>query len=160
VGLHGFADFLLWPCALLAVLAAVYTAFLFAQAKGRDFWQNPLLSIHLLAHALLAGSAVWLLIDGGAESRLSLVTALLFSLVTLFAEIFTTPPTADAHRAMHWIIGKPMGIWFWVFGFGIGHVLPLILLWSGNEGAYTALLALGGLFVIEWLWVLAPQHVP
>ena len=43
----------------LAVVAAVYTAFLFAQAKGRDFWQNPLLSVHLLAHALLAGSAVW-----------------------------------------------------------------------------------------------------
>jgi hypothetical protein len=37
--------------------------------------------------------------------------------------------------------------------------LPLILLWSG-VGAIAALFALGGLFVIEWLWVLAPQHVP
>jgi len=54
-GAIALADILLWPGAILAVFAAVYTAFLFAQAKGRDFWQNPLLSVHLLAHALLAG---------------------------------------------------------------------------------------------------------
>src|SRR5262249_44707962 len=52
------AEILLWPGAALAIVAAVYTAFLFAQAKGRDFWQNPLFSVHLLAHALLAGGAV------------------------------------------------------------------------------------------------------
>jgi len=33
----------LWGSALLAVVVAIYTAFLFAQAKGRDFWQSPLL---------------------------------------------------------------------------------------------------------------------
>jgi hypothetical protein len=108
---------------------------------------------------MLAGSAVWLIVDGGSESRVSLIAALIFSMVTLFAEILTTPPTADAHRAMHWIIGKPMGGWFWIGGLGIGHLLPLIMLWSG-VGTIAALLALGGLFVIEWLWVLSPQHVP
>ena len=44
-----------WP------LTAVYTAFLFAQAKGRDLWQNPLFSMHLLAHAVLGAGATWLL---------------------------------------------------------------------------------------------------
>jgi len=34
--------------ALVAVIVAVYTAFLFAQAKGRDFWQSPTLAIHML----------------------------------------------------------------------------------------------------------------
>ena len=63
----GFADILLWPGASLARSPAVYTAFLFAQAKGRDFWQNPLLSVHLLAHALLAGSAVWVIVDFVAD---------------------------------------------------------------------------------------------
>src|SRR6266545_4894592 len=33
----------------LAALAAVYTAYLFAQAKARDLWQSPLLPAHLLA---------------------------------------------------------------------------------------------------------------
>jgi Fe-S-cluster-containing dehydrogenase component/formate-dependent nitrite reductase membrane component NrfD len=162
------SDLLLWPGATLAVIAAVYTAFLFAQAKGRDFWQNPLLSIHLIAHALLAGSAVWLLIDlaslGGtfAAARLCLMSALAISATTLLAEIVTTPPTSDAHRAMHWIIGKPMGQWFWLGGVVCGHVLPFLLLAANltSFGAIAAILALAGLYVIEWLWVLAPQHVP
>src|SRR2546425_189530 len=41
VGASGLADLLLWPAAMLAIPTAVYTAFLFAQAKGRDLWQNP-----------------------------------------------------------------------------------------------------------------------
>src|SRR3984893_10565780 len=44
----------------LAVLSAVYTAYLFAQAKARDMWQNPLLPPHFLIQALLAGSAALL----------------------------------------------------------------------------------------------------
>ena len=168
VNAPALAEILVWPGAALAVVAAVYTAFLFAQAKGRDFWQNPLLSLHLLAHALLAGSAVWLLADAvlfsepSASARLSLTCTLIFSMVTILAEILTTPPTTDAHLALRWIVGRPMGRWFWGGGLGVGHVLPLILLVTGFPGAgvIAAVAALAGLFVIEWLWVLAPQHVP
>jgi hypothetical protein len=44
----------------------------------------------------------------------------------------------------------------------VGHVLPLVLLMAGvpGVGVVAAVAALAGLFVIEWLWVLAPQHVP
>lgn len=162
------ADILIWPGAMFAVVGAVYTAFLFAQAKGRDFWQNPLLSVHLLAHALMAGSAVWVLIDTiqlgepTVAARWSLMGTLVFSAVSLFGEILTMPPTTDAHMAMKWILQKPMGDWFWYGGLGVGHVLPLLLLASGVSGlgAVAAVLALAGLYVIEWLWVLAPQQVP
>jgi Fe-S-cluster-containing dehydrogenase component/formate-dependent nitrite reductase membrane component NrfD len=162
------AEVLLWPGGFLAILAAVYTAFLFAQAKGRDFWQNPLLSVHLLAHALLAGGAVWLVVEviAGDESsntsRMFLIATLVFSLVALLAEILTTPPTTDAHRALEWIVGRPMGRWFWGAGIGVGHVLPLALLATGISAAavVAAVAALFGLFVIERLWVLAPQQVP
>ena len=47
-------------------MTAVYTAYLFAQAKARDLWQNPLLPPHLLVQALAVGAArcvpfaVWL----------------------------------------------------------------------------------------------------
>ena len=34
-------------------LTAVYTAWLFAQAKARDLWQSPLLPPHLAAQAAL-----------------------------------------------------------------------------------------------------------
>jgi len=46
---------------VLALLAAVYTAFLFAQAKGRDFWQSPMLGLHMIIHSLMAGMAVFLI---------------------------------------------------------------------------------------------------
>src|SRR6266508_606848 len=55
---------LLWAAAVpglpLAALAAVYTAYLFAQVKACDLWQNPLLPAHLLVQACLAGSAALL----------------------------------------------------------------------------------------------------
>ncbi|HYV35847.1 MAG TPA: 4Fe-4S dicluster domain-containing protein [Gemmataceae bacterium] len=167
-GADAIRDILLWPGAVLAVFSAVYTAFLFAQAKGRDFWQNPLLSLHLLAHALLAGSAVWLLAEvfwGGEVSSaasLALAGTLIFSLIALTAEIFTMPPTTDARMALDWIIHKPMGRWFWGVGIAVGHVLPLALLATGVGvlGALAAFAALAGLYVVEWLWVQAPQTVP
>ena len=42
----------------LSVGTAVYTAYLFAQAKARDLWQNPLLPPHLFFQAILLGAAV------------------------------------------------------------------------------------------------------
>ncbi len=167
-GADALASALMWPGAMLAILAAVYTAFLFAQAKGRDFWQNPLLCVHLLAHALLAAGVLWLLADllfgteiSGAP-RLFLISTLIFSLVTILAEIFTTPPTTDARMALDWITGRPMGRWFWGMGMGVGHVLPLALLAMSHLGLHivAAVLPLAGLYVIERLWVLAPQKVP
>jgi hypothetical protein len=63
---------------------------------------------------------------------------------------------------MDWIVGKERGRWFWGAGIGVGHLLPLALLATGlgPAGIVAALAALTGLFVIEWLWVLAPQQVP
>ncbi|HEU5226433.1 MAG TPA: 4Fe-4S dicluster domain-containing protein, partial [Ktedonobacteraceae bacterium] len=58
--LAGLAIVLRWlliPAGLFGLAAAGYTAFLFGQAEGRDFWQSPLLFPILLVQALLAGSA-------------------------------------------------------------------------------------------------------
>jgi two-component system response regulator PilR (NtrC family) len=44
----------------LSVGTAVYTAYLFAQAKARDLWQNPLLPPHLVFQAILLGAGVLL----------------------------------------------------------------------------------------------------
>src|ERR1700687_5299821 len=52
---------LAWPTAAAAAATAGYSAFLFGQAEGRDFWQSPLLLPHLLVAALVAGSASLLL---------------------------------------------------------------------------------------------------
>jgi len=50
------------PVAIVAAATAGYSAFLFGQAEGRDFWQSPLLLPHLLVAALVAGSASLLLV--------------------------------------------------------------------------------------------------
>ena len=47
-----------WLGGGLAVLTAVYTAFLFGQAKARDMWQNPLLPAHFAVQAGVAGGGV------------------------------------------------------------------------------------------------------
>ena len=54
----------------LALGAAVYTAFLFAQAKARDLWQSALLLPHMAAQAVLAGAGMTLFAGtrGGAAS--------------------------------------------------------------------------------------------
>ena len=44
----------------LALGAAIYTAFLFAQAEGRDLWQSSLLPFHLMAQAFVAGAGALL----------------------------------------------------------------------------------------------------
>src|SRR5262245_51562643 len=51
---------LMLPGIPLAILAAIYTAYLFAQAKARDMWQNPLLPPHLFFQSALLGSAILL----------------------------------------------------------------------------------------------------
>ena len=47
----------------LALLTAIYTAFLFAQAKGRDLWGSRLFGVHLAVQALLAGAAGFFLLS-------------------------------------------------------------------------------------------------
>jgi len=167
-GAELIAQLLLWPGVILAVLTAVYTAFLLAQSKGRDFWQNPLLSVHFLVHALLAGGAVWLILEqiGGAaataSSRSVFIGILIVSLLSLLGEILTAPPTADARRAAEMIVRGPLRGWFWLGGVIVGHLLPLTLLVNAGQAATlpAAVLALAGLFVIERLWILAPQRIP
>jgi Fe-S-cluster-containing dehydrogenase component/formate-dependent nitrite reductase membrane component NrfD len=166
VGATAVADPLLWLAAVLAIPTAVYTAFLFAQAKGRDLWQNPLLSIHLLVHALLAGGAVWLMVadaSGGldrATPRVFTTVMIWVSLATIVGEVLTTHPTVDARRAMAMIVGRPLGGWFWGGGVMLGHLAPGLLLMTGAEQAlFAPLMVLAGIFAIERCWVLAPQRI-
>ena len=57
------------PARRSRLLTAVYTAYLFAQAKARDLWQSPLLPPHLLVQAVLAGAAALLPVARGGAPR-------------------------------------------------------------------------------------------
>ena len=170
LGLEGVRAFALWGSAILAVITAVYTAFLFAQAKGRDFWQSPTLSLHMLVHAVLAGAALFGLFAGFGEAseswsrflRLVLLTGLGLNLVILASELITPHPTADAKRVVQMILSGQFKVAFWLGVVLLGNVLPLALAWAGGSALLAAAgaLVLIGIYVTEHIWVRAPQLIP
>jgi Fe-S-cluster-containing dehydrogenase component/formate-dependent nitrite reductase membrane component NrfD len=155
---------------VLALLSAVYTAFLFAQAKGRDFWQSPMLGLHMLVHALMAGLAVFLLanslfdLDSGFQPALRFfaVAVLVFHLLGLAIELASTHTTDDAHMTVKMITHGEFAKQFWVGMVLVGNVLPLILLLITLPWAFAlaGILILTGLWFAEDIWVKAPQRIP
>jgi len=66
--------------ALAALTTAIYTAWLFAQAKGRVLWMRRGLALELAIHAALAGSAAWTLLvlatGAAGQAKLGVLRAL------------------------------------------------------------------------------------
>ena len=159
-----------WGTAILAVLAAVYTAFLFAQAKGRDFWQSPMLVLHMLLHAVLAGAAVFAVaflfrMPGEAWTALirnTLIIAVILNLLIIAAEMLTPHPTADARKTVQAIVRGRYRGYFWIAGLLVGNLLPVVLAWIGGEAMLAAagVGVLIGLYATEYVWVKAPQDIP
>ncbi len=148
----------------LAVGSAAYTAFLFAQARGRDYWQSALSPLRMLVQALLAGSAALLILLGGQPLEMGRVLLALVAanLLILLQEVFTAHPTEDATRAGRLVWRGPDSTLWWS-GIGLGSLLPALLLLAGSSPVLlglAAVLALGGVFLTEFVWVRAPQRIP
>ncbi len=159
----------------LAAFSAVYTAFLFSQAKARDLWQSPALPLHLLVQAAVAGSAA-LLLSTGAAAGLSrqavpllaavLAGGLAVHLVVGLSEGLGHHPTQDATRAAREMThGSYRGL-YWA-GLGLGTLVPFLLVasWFAGVGGgevlvVAALLALAGLLAYDHAYVQAGQSVP
>ena len=171
----GWVELLRWPTVVLALGAAGYSAFLFAQAEGRDFWQSPLLLPQLILAALVAGSATLLIVSAFSPAAASapegspfaklLALGLIGMAVVLFAELFTPHPNHDVAEAVKLITEGPLSLVFWVGAVFIGMVVPLVLLLLTRGAANPLALlagvtALVGLLIYEDLWVQAGQHPP
>jgi Fe-S-cluster-containing dehydrogenase component/formate-dependent nitrite reductase membrane component NrfD len=145
----------------LAAATAAYTAYLFAQAKGRDLWQNPLLPPHLLVQAVLAGAAAllpfaaWL--DDGAVELLAWLVAgsALTHLVFVFGEISLTHTTAHVHLAVRELTRGRYASFFWA-----GTALIVVALAAPWIGVAAAPFALAGLLAYEHAYVQSSQAVP
>jgi len=169
---------LVWLTAMFAVASAGYSAFLFAQARGRDFWQSPLLFWQLIVQAFSAGAAFFILLRGVealtpyafmsaplfAWLNQALIIALLASLAIILGELFMKHGTQDAMRAGALLVSGPLSRSFWIFTIGLGLVAPILLmLWpigSIIPNVIAALLVLAGLWMYEHLWIKAGQAVP
>ncbi|MEE2882301.1 MAG: 4Fe-4S dicluster domain-containing protein [Planctomycetota bacterium] len=152
--------------AVLATFVAVYTGWLFGQAKGRDLWQSALSPVHLGIQAIVAGAAILILLkpDELSDLRGLLAVALIFELPFILLEVFgkhSTEAAAIAARSM--TIGS-RGKWFYVGAIGAGRILPILLIIGTSASelshGFTALLALAGIAIWEHLWVEAPQRLP
>jgi Fe-S-cluster-containing dehydrogenase component/formate-dependent nitrite reductase membrane component NrfD len=170
-------SFLLWPTVLVGFCAAAYTAFLFGQCEGRDLWQTPLLPAHLVVQAFLCGSAVLALlpdsIGGSAQVLAVAVPALAVSLIAhllmVFGE-FAMPHTTDnARYGARLITHGPFARGFWGGAVVLGGIVPLLILLAGPvlfaapnriAAGLAGVLALAGLLIFEWCFVMAGQSVP
>jgi Fe-S-cluster-containing dehydrogenase component/formate-dependent nitrite reductase membrane component NrfD len=161
LGATGLARAVAVPGVPLAVLAAVYTAYLFAQAKARDLWQSPLLPPHLAVQAVLAGAAALLPVDAalgagaGEELAWVLAGAAGVHLLMVAGEVTLAHPTAHARLAAREMTGGRYAAWF-----RSGVVLVACALAAPLVGAWAAPLALAGLLAHEHAYVQAGQSVP
>ena len=174
---------LMWVSFGLAVLTAGYSAFLFKQARGRVFWNSPLVFPHLIVQSLVAGAALLLLIGltrslviGIAMEEASfrflsyeLIGALIAHAVIVAGEVLAPDESPERKRAISLIT---RGIFRRVFLRGaaiLGLFVPLVAL-SGSLALGEPLasilvlaasaLSLVGIFCWEHTWVQAGQAVP
>ncbi len=165
------ARILLWPTVLVGFMAAVYTAFLFGQCEGRDLWQTPLLPVHLIVQAVMCGAAALSLLPafvGGSAvslstSRITLMITVALHLLIVAAEFLMPHSTDNSAYAARLITHGPFKSWFWMGAVVVGGLVPMLMLAISSTDFLirsAAVLAVLGLLVFEWCFVMAGQSVP
>jgi Fe-S-cluster-containing dehydrogenase component/formate-dependent nitrite reductase membrane component NrfD len=145
----------------VALMSAAYTAYLFAQARGRDLWQSPVLGPHLVVEALLAGAGILVpaaaVLEPSALHPLEVMVAAAAAAHLLLRVAETTPhhPTAHARLAAREMLGGRYAGFFWggAAALAVGLLAPV-------AGWWAALVALAGLLPHEHAYVQAAQAVP
>jgi len=167
---------LVWLAPPLGLASACYSAFLFAQAKGRDLWQSPLFLWHLAIQAVMAGAAALLLLDLAVNKNPSVEHAMAWTMISalpvhalmMLGEVVLPSPSEDVHHAVHVMTHGSLGKAFWLVAITCGMVIPLLLLilavtHNGPALAMEIVAAFGtllGLLAYEYVWITAGQAPP
>ena len=156
------------PLITLALLTAVYTAFLFAQAKGRDFWQSRTVPLNMVTHAIICGAAFLALftrfwtVDFNSYLRYLLVITATLHLVMTMIELYLPHQSKETQRVVASILVGNYSRLFWGLAMLSGTLVPIGLLaivppqWMFVAAA----LLLIGVFASQHIWVRAPQQIP
>jgi formate-dependent nitrite reductase membrane component NrfD len=169
---------LFWPTALFAIMSAGYSAFLFAQARGRDLWQSSVTFWHLLVQAITAGAAIltflgslqlftpFQFLSGQMFNWLGniLMVSLLAGLAIIFGDLFVRHGSDHFKRSADLLTNGAMRKQFWILVVALGVIAPIALIgWptpSLIPNMVASILVLFGLWMYENLWIKAGQAVP
>ncbi|MDP7034008.1 MAG: polysulfide reductase NrfD [Planctomycetota bacterium] len=154
-------------------MCAMYTAWLFGQAKGRVFWLRRGLAAHLFAQAMVAGAASCLVVVSvsGWDSVLMVGLARLLQgslgihlVLTLFeARMAPRGREAEYARVARLVSHGPYARRHWGVGILLGGILPGVVLCLSVTpliGVVAGLAALVGLASEEDVLVRAGQALP
>ncbi len=169
---------LVWATAILAIASAGYSAFLFAQAKGRDLWQSRLFFWHLIVQAIVAGAAAmtflyflmpsksWDDIGPAVMTMFALLVSPIVNLAMILLEAFLPHRNPESRLAAKNMVRGRLKVRFWGLAVGLGSVAPMLLFAflsvTGAEALYLVIVpcVLAGLWFYEDVWVKAGQAVP
>lgn len=169
------ADAVRTPLAILAIptglLAAIYTAFLLAQAEGRDLWQGPQLPAQMTVQAVTFGAGTFVALAPFVDLPAGFVAACTatfgFGLVAhlaimAYADLWIAQPSEVARQASHDMLRGRFATHYWAGGVVLGHAVPLALLALDQPfaAAVAFVCAAVGLFLHQLAFLTAPQHVP
>ena len=157
-------DFLWYLGAFFAIMGAIYTAFLFAQAKARDLWQSKWASaIHMLNHAIIAGLVVMTVLDFSLliQTVDILIGGIVINVILITKEIFFPHDTSDTKQAITLIKKGYYAKYFWT-GVLAGNFIPLIMLLYYPDIMFliSGLLIMSGIFLTELVRIRVPQMIP
>jgi Fe-S-cluster-containing dehydrogenase component/formate-dependent nitrite reductase membrane component NrfD len=104
-----FQNIINWIMIPLAFGAVIYTAFLFAQAEGRDLWQSTSLPWHLLVQGLMCGGAFLtaLGVFGLVTPEVMDVSKNIF-LVTMIVDLLFQVFELECHMLQRLHLARPM----------------------------------------------------
>ncbi len=161
--------------ACFGAASAGYSAFLFAQAKGRDLWQSPLFLWILLAQAFVAGAATLLILalSFGSTALFApldrvLVVAVSINSLMILGQLAIPTYTAEARLALLTMRRGKLGVILWLGAILAGTIIPLVLLFVMSQNGISnnvmqisaAVFALIGLLCFDEVWIKAGQAPP
>ena len=167
---------LVWLALPIGLASACYSAFLFAQAKGRDLWQSPLFLWHLAVQAVVAGAAALLLLGITVSDNLSIAHALRWTMIfalglhflMMLGEVTLPSPSEEVRHAVRVMTRGALGKQFWFAAIALGTIIPVLLLILSFTNISpliaaqiaASISALLGLLAYEYVWITAGQAAP
>lgn len=163
-------DKILLAATILAIPVTLYTAGLMAQSTARELWQMPTESVQMILAALLAGSAMMILVGTklpeAARRDLGIILALsaLMAFIVYMSELIFGPMKAEEVGATLAFI-KGHGEYTTMFWIGqiVAFVAPMVLVLlsiinrSNRLLTLAAVSALVGLWISKHVWLVIPQ---